>query len=105
MSCKGNKNVIQGSVTFFDTLGEELNAINALVYIYPSIAVFDDDSNQFLDLVNTGTSGYYSFFDLHGGPYYLYAAQRDTNGFVIRSDGGSADVEGNETKIFDMMLH
>lgn len=104
-ACQSNRNVIQGKVTYInDSSRMEVPALDVKVYLYQSVVQFHDHPAAFDKSVMTGTSGYYSLFPLQDGPYYIYAEKLDTNGKVMYSTGSSANVDGHETKILDLLL-
>ncbi len=105
-ACQSNSNVIQGKVTYInDTSRLEVPAGDVTVYLYQSIVQFQDHPSAFDKSATTGSSGYYSLFPLQDGPYYVYAEKLDTNGAVLYATGSSANVDGHETKILDLLLH
>lgn len=106
ISCKSNKNVIQGKVTYLDDSTRlELDAEGVNVFLYQSVVVFQDHPADYDKIVTTGPSGYYSLFPLADGPYYIYSEKLDTAGIVMYSSGSSCNVAGHETKILDLFLH
>lgn len=106
ISCKSNKNVIQGKVSYVDDSSRlEVAAEGVNVFLYQSLVVWNDHPESYDKVVMTGPSGYYSFFPLADGPYYVYSEKLDTSGKVMCSVGISANVSGHETKILDLFLH
>jgi hypothetical protein len=105
-SCTAKNNVIRGSVTFHDnTTMQDKTAEGAAVYLYKSIVVRQDHPHSFMKETTVGTAGYYSFFSLSSGPYYIYSEKLDSNGKIIYATGVSTNVSGDETKVLNLNLH